>query len=752
MVRDRPFPAGLAFGRVQEHEVHVGGDVELPAAELAHAHHEEPLAAGRLAVQGGLLRVRGAHRRADGDLGERGDGGHHLVEAREPGEVAVDEGEHDAGAQLAKRLAERRGVRLGDGRHGGVELRARECRGAAERQGLREGRARVRDPPREGRKSQGPLEGGRKRIGGVAVNHREGAVGPSRYNSAKPGPRSRRRRAGPPLLEDSIKAISRSIARIAAALAGAALFVFLAAVLALRYVVFPQIDDYRDDISASLSTASGMAVSIGDVDAGWYGLRPTLILTGVRVADRRGKAVLGLERVEATLSWWTLFAGDLRFHDVDLFSPQLSLRRGADGLIYLADKALNARAAGEDGALAAWLLDQPRLAVHDATLAWQDELAGAPELRLRKVEIAIRKEGRRHLAALNATPPAAISGRLDVRADLLFSRKGEQWEASGTLYAEAARADLARLRAHLPVPETLRAAVGSFRAWVDFEPGRVREVTADLNLRGVRAQLAADVLPLDLDSLSGRAFYRLQEGGYAAGTRGLAFRTREGLAAQAADFSLSVGQEAGQPRRGEIRANGVELKIAAALLDYLPVPAEAKAHANRFAPRGRLLDTSLVWTGETLAKASAFRLKSRFEDLGVNAAEGWPGVVGAHRLAGRRRARRQAPARLARGGLRGGPLPRPARRRQAGCPRHVDARPEGHRGARRGRAPRQRRRGSDGGRHLPDAAGVPGEEPGLGRSLGSRRAGPRDGRGELPAQRDRGDARLARAGACSRGT
>jgi len=399
-------------------------------------------------------------------------------------------------------------------------------------------------------------------------------------------------------------------------------------VLALRYVVFPQIDDYREDISASLSAASGMAVSLQNVDAGWYGLRPTLILTAVRVADKQGNPVLGLERVEATLSWWTLLAGDLRFHDVDLFSPQLSLRRGPDGLIYLADKALNAGAAGEDGALAAWLLDQPRLAIHDASLAWKDELAGVPEIRLRKVEIAVRKEGRRHLAALNATPPAAISEQLDARADLLFSRRGERWEASGSLYVEAARADLARLREHLPVPETLRAAVGAFRAWVDFEPGRVREVTADLNLRGVRAQLAADVLPLDLESLSGRAFYRLQEGGYVAGTSGLAFRTREGLVAQAADFSLSVGQAAGKPRRGEIRANGVELKIAAALLDYLPVPAEAKTHANRFAPRGRLLDTSLVWTGETLAKASAFRLKSRFEDLGVNAAEGWPGVSG----------------------------------------------------------------------------------------------------------------------------
>lgn len=432
----------------------------------------------------------------------------------------------------------------------------------------------------------------------------------------------------PELSEDSIKAIPRFVARVAAALTGAAFVAFLVTVLVLRYVVFPRIDDYRDDISASISSASGMAVSVVDVDAGWYGLRPILTLTGVRVADRRGKAFFGLERAEITLSWWSLLAGDLRFSDVDLYSPRIGLRRGVDGLIYLGDKPLNAKLAGEDRALVAWLLAQPRLAIHDATLAWQDEAAGAPEVQLRQVEIAIRKVGRRHQAALSATPPSAIAERLDLRADLLISRKGEQWQASGTLYAETGLTDLERLRTHLPVPEALRTAAGSLRAWIDFEPGLVREVTADLNLRGVRAQLAADALPLDLDTLSGRAFYRLQEGGYAAGARDLAFRTHGGLAAQAADFSVSVGREADQPQRGEVRANGIDLKIAAALLHYLPVPGETKTQADRFAPRGRLLDSSLVWTGESLAKASAFRLKSRFEDLAVNSVDAMPGVSG----------------------------------------------------------------------------------------------------------------------------
>lgn len=398
--------------------------------------------------------------------------------------------------------------------------------------------------------------------------------------------------------------------------------------LALRYLVFPQVDGYRDDIAASVSRASGMTVQIAHVDAGWYGLRPQLSMTDVRVADRRGKAYFALERADITLSWWTLLAGDLRFQDVDLYRPQLRLRRGADGLIYLANKPLNAPATEDDGTLARWLLAQPRLAIHDATLAWQDELTGAPEVELRQVEIAVRKAGRRHLAALRATPPADIAEKVDLRADLQFGMAGDRWQVAGTVYGETGRADLARLRSYLPVPDTLRTAVGSLRAWADFEPGRVRELTADLSLGGVRAQLAADALPLDLETLSGRAFYRLLDDGYAVGTKGLSFRTRDGLAATAADFSVSVSRKAGEPRRGEVRANGVDLKIGAALLDYLPVPRETKAQANRFAPRGRLLDASLVWTGETLREATTWKVKGRFEDLAINAVDGYPGVTG----------------------------------------------------------------------------------------------------------------------------
>ncbi len=407
-----------------------------------------------------------------------------------------------------------------------------------------------------------------------------------------------------------------------------ALAVFVTAVLALRYVVFPQIDDYRLDIAASVSRATGLAVTLADVDAAWQGLLPRLTLTDVRIADRLGKPVLDLARVEITLSWWTLFAGDLRFRDVEFDRPTLRLRRGKDGLVYLADKAIGGATPEDDGAFAQWLLAQPRLFIRDATLAWHDELSDAPEVEFTHVDLAVRKSGSRHRLALVAVPPASLAGRLDLRADVALTRAQGEIRAAGTFYAQSPHADVARLRRYLPLPETLRSASGAFRVWLDFEPGRLTDVTADVNLRGVRAQLDADALPLELESLAGRAFYRARADGFEAGTRDLRFRTASGLAAESGEYAITSRREPGKPAQGEVRANGIDLKIAATLLDYLPVPREVKAQVIRFAPRGRLVDSSYLWTGEDAARPATFRIKSRFENLAVNAVDAIPGATG----------------------------------------------------------------------------------------------------------------------------
>jgi uncharacterized protein YhdP len=240
------------------------------------------------------------------------------------------------------------------------------------------------------------------------------------------------------------------------------------------------------------------------------------------------------------------------------------------------------------------------------------------------VEIAVERKRGHHLAALSAAPPRQLAARIDLRADVALERQGAVWRARGEAYAETLNADLARLRDHLPVPETLRTGVGSLRLWVGFDTVGITHATGDLALRDARVQLAADALPLELASLSGRAIYEAGPAGFSLATERLRFRLASGAEAQPGRFSISrVG--GGPAPHTEVSADNIDLKIAATLLDYFPVPRDVKNQVLRFAPRGRIADARVSWSDDG---AAAYSVKGRLENVAVNAVDAIPGIGG----------------------------------------------------------------------------------------------------------------------------
>ena len=421
--------------------------------------------------------------------------------------------------------------------------------------------------------------------------------------------------------------IPRFILRLASGAAAFLVIVFALLVLWLRYFALPNVDSYREDILSSIEKSSGMSVKARALQGGWEGLRPRIALEDFTISDRHGQVGLGLERAEVTLSWWALLVGQVRFADVDFYRPTLNLRRGVDGLIYLADKPLNEAGPG-DGGFTEWLLAQPSLGIHDATLTWRDEKAGAPEVRLTSVEIAMQKRHGRHRAMLSALAPRDLAGRIEMRADVHLVRADKRFLGAGEVFLETRNADLARLRTHLPMPETLRSGVGALRVWMTFAQDGLKSVVADLNLRDARAQLAADVLPLDLATISGRANYTAEPDGFTFATQGLRFRLASGAEVRPGNFSVARIAQPDQPSRVDVRADGIDLKIAATLLEYFPVPRDVKGQVLRYAPRGRIVDAALTWSGPPAAPASRYSIKGRFEGLAVNAVDNLPGVSG----------------------------------------------------------------------------------------------------------------------------
>ncbi|WP_311197397.1 YhdP family protein [Rugamonas brunnea] len=411
-------------------------------------------------------------------------------------------------------------------------------------------------------------------------------------------------------------------------------FVFGVLFLVLRYAILPNIDHYKPDIERLASRAVGNQVTIARLYASWNGLHPNLFLGDVLLRDAQGRQVLALPSVSATLSWWSVLAADVRFESLELIRPDLDARRLPDGTLVVAGVHIDLNQGG-DGRAADWLLGQREIVVREGRIVWTDQLRAAPPLALDQLTLVLRNQWRRHQFALKATPPAALSAPLDVRADFTHppftSRVSNVAMWTGQLYAQLRDADLAAWNTYLTYPFTVQAGQGSLRAWVDLDHAKLAGFMADVRLANVAAVLGKDLPPLDLVQVQGRLAAREEypagdkEGKPTFGARGhtvelsnFSLTTRDGLTlAPTSLFEHHLAASGKQPEKTELRAPLLDLQTLASLAGRLPLTPRQRKMLADFAPHGRLLDVVAEWQGAYPA-LQTYRVRGRLDGLGLN--------------------------------------------------------------------------------------------------------------------------------------
>ncbi|MDP2823530.1 MAG: YhdP family protein [Sulfuritalea sp.] len=407
-------------------------------------------------------------------------------------------------------------------------------------------------------------------------------------------------------------------------------FAFVLLLLALRYAILPQIESYRGDVEQMIGTAVNRPVGIRRIEAHWAGLRPVLKLGGFEIRDAQGRPALGFDEVDAELSWSSLWHFQLRLARLELKAPTLLLRRDREGRFFAAGLEVTPQPGDEDD-FADWLLAQERIVIRDASIAWQDELRGAPLLELKHLNFQLDNSGSRHRFGFTADPPEQLAARIDIRGDFK-GRDLDQLEAwKGEIYAELDYADLAGWRTWVDYPVALPQGSGALRLWLGFADKRLVATTADVRLADVRLQLRPDLPELDLLQLEGRLAGRRLEAGFEAELKHLTLSTRDGLALPPTDLKLAwQAAAANRPPQGSATANGLDLDALARLAAHLPLDDASRARLARHAPRGRVLDLKLDWKGspESAGVLEKWSIKGRFEGLGLTALGPVPGISG----------------------------------------------------------------------------------------------------------------------------
>ena len=406
----------------------------------------------------------------------------------------------------------------------------------------------------------------------------------------------------------------------------AAGFSFAAVVLGLRYYLLPQIDSFRADIEAVATRALGAPVKIARIDADWEGLRPQLKFRDLRLADREGRTALVLPEVDATVSWRSMLLMQPIFHSLEIQRPTLLLRRDPNGTIWVAGLRLDG--GGGDEGFGDSLLKHRQIIILGATLLWQDEKLGAPELKLTNVALRLDSRGHRHRFGLRAVPPPELAAPLDVRGDLRGDRLSELARWDGKLYAELAYTDLARWRQWLPLAALPSHGAGAIRAWLDVANGAVEQATGDVRLAGVRTRLGDNLPELALERVNGRLGWKRSASRFEVAARELVFTIPGATEAQPLDLLLKrVAPGPKEPGRLEVRVNAVDLGLLANVADRLPFDEEIRRELVSFDPQGRVKDFECTVTGP-FDQPTSFRVKGRFEGLGVRPAPRWPGFAG----------------------------------------------------------------------------------------------------------------------------
>ncbi len=434
----------------------------------------------------------------------------------------------------------------------------------------------------------------------------------------------------------------------------AVLLLFVTAIALTRFWLVPNADGLRPHVVERLSRLSGQRVALGSLQAAWNGWSPEFRVERLQVLDTAGRVLLELPRVDAALSWRSLFALEPRLAALTVYEPRLLVRRTSENGILIAGFGVDLAASGGDTGIADWLLRQRQVQIVRGEVEWVDEWRKLPPLKLKTVSAKLLSRGSHHRAGIVATPvlPGAAGAPakpIDLRADFhaRSARSIADWD--GTLFARILDADLASWARYLPLPVEIAAGRGSVQAWFEIDDGAPVALTADIGLSDARVRLAqavrsqvhpeslSAVRPMELVQLKGRISWRER--------RVAADRIEQRWSLREVELepvrSRSTGVMSGELHlSGVLRSDGVrqweqvggladriDLTAFTEMLESLPLPHTWRERLQKLEPRGEI--ARLEWAADLHEEPVLLqRLQADLNGVGWNAVELIPGIRG----------------------------------------------------------------------------------------------------------------------------
>jgi uncharacterized protein (TIGR02099 family) len=425
------------------------------------------------------------------------------------------------------------------------------------------------------------------------------------------------------------------LCRSALWLAGVMLSIILIAALTIQFWVMPNIGQYKNDIAAFATKATGQKVTIGNIKAHWQGINPQLSISHIDIYDAENRLALQLKNTQASLSWLSIPMLEPRLEALTIHGPELTVRRIASGEVFVAGISMS----GESKpALPNWLLRQNAIEITQAKIIWLDEKRNAPPLSLDSFNLSLHSplwKGliKNHSFRISAIPSVGTRNPILIDGSFYGDDISQTQEWDGVINLELKNADLAAFKIWIDYPLDVQTGVGSTTVKADFKNHELQSVSSNVDIQNLQIQAKSEALPVKLHKLSGNlnwgnlSHFKLLgttavKTGYTISVDHLSATADSGLSLQdlKADYTnTDAGKQTFNLELASFNVAGIQEYLA-----LLPLPATLQQHMTATAPQGALENLELHWEAVN-EKTTAYRINSTFNNLSINAQAQVPG-------------------------------------------------------------------------------------------------------------------------------
>ena len=421
----------------------------------------------------------------------------------------------------------------------------------------------------------------------------------------------------------------RTIFRIAGWMIVSVYMVFMAFVAFTHLWLFPQIERQIPFIEKQIQSLTHTDVNIGHLNADWNGLNPRLSIENLTLARPGEAASLTLPRVDATLSWRTLFQLTPTLSRLVFIDPNLKVTRLSDtrfnvaGFIIDTEKLDSQVDSDEQNRSIAHILEaQQHIEIINGQFEYLDlTQADAQTLRVKNTNFLLHQ----HLIAWSVGFQANLeSPRIDTPIDLranierkLFGDSLDPKTWSGRVYVNIDQVDFSHIAKRIGVEEHVQSGKGKTNFWLHFKNHKLTKLTVDLVLDDVMLRIADNDTPILLDHLSGRFEETLSGNLLEFSTKDVVIKPRGLDTHYLGDAYVSGLWMHGTLNDGSVNISLIDLNAIAKFVGQLPLPETVKSVLQVGQPRGLIEDFKASWSGP-IQEPTRYEASAKFEALSFN--------------------------------------------------------------------------------------------------------------------------------------